>query len=382
MELYSSVSEKVTTVASSFKSSVGTMGASLAESSVGSFASLRAMVVAYSRARSAVYQAEGLLGPLIDLIVHRRRPRLPTDNPDLFQAAQAALLQLLIDDAERIAQGVYPIEVLLPENPIRHLFRIPNMFREGLAIARRRDHRDAHHFSNEAQELLRGLPEYYQRNFHYQGDGYLSDRSADLYEHQVEVLFGGAADAMRRLVIEPLREKFGPGDGEGLVFLELGAGTGRATRFVRMAFPRAKIVAIDLSGPYLKKAQAELSRWTRHDFIEADAAQLPFLDQSFDAVYSVFLFHELPLSERAKVLVEAMRVLKPGGFHGLVDSIQKCDRPELDTALEQFPIEFHEPFYKNYTLHPMEKLLAEAGVVNIKSQIGFLSKSVTGLKSS
>lgn len=340
----------------------------------------KAALDVYASLRSAVYQMEGLLGPAIELAILRRRPRLPTDDPELFRAARGALIELLQRDVERIVSGVIPIETLKPESPLRHLSRIPTMLLEGVAISRRRGSRQFHRFSNDAQELLTGLPEYYQRNFHFQGDGYLSERSAELYEHQVEVLFAGAADAMRRLILPPLRDRFAGSDGEGLSFLELGAGTGRATRFVRSAFPKAKIVALDLSAPYLKKAQRALAEFPRHDFVEGDAANLPFKSGAFDAVYSVFLFHELPMKERRAVVREAARVLKPGGFHGLVDSLQRGDVPSLDTALEQFPVQFHEPFYKNYTLHPMDELLRDGGVTDVRAETGFFSKALWGVQ--
>jgi len=47
-----------------------------------------------------------------------------------------------------------------------------------------------------------GYPSYYA-NFHHQTNGYFSDLSANLYDLQVEILFGGSADAMRRRIIAP-----------------------------------------------------------------------------------------------------------------------------------------------------------------------------------
>ena len=49
-------------------------------------------------------------------------------------------------------------------------------------------------------------PDYYLQNFHHQTDGYLSDHSAGIYDIQVEILFNGSADAMRRRIIKPLKE--------------------------------------------------------------------------------------------------------------------------------------------------------------------------------
>ena len=53
-------------------------------------------------------------------------------------------------------------------------------------------------------ERANGLPRYYQQNFHFQTDGYLSDHSARLYDFQVESLFAGTADVMRRRAYVPI----------------------------------------------------------------------------------------------------------------------------------------------------------------------------------
>ncbi len=338
-------------------------------------------LAAYSLARSALFQTESFIGPAVELIVNGRLSKTAVTDRVLFRAARDSMMALMKQDIANITEGLYPVEVLKPGNPLKHLMRIPTLFREVFAISRRRGTKSAHRFSKKAQELLKGLPEYYQRNFHFQDDGYLSDKSADLYEHQVEILFAGSADAMRRMIIGPMKKHFGSDhDGSGLTFLEIGAGTGRATRFVRLAFPKAKIVAVDLSAPYLRKAQRELSEFNHHDFVEANASDLAFKDETFDAVYSVFLFHELPRVERQAVIRESQRVLKVGGFHGLVDSLQLGDKPAFDEALELFPQNFHEPFYKNYIQNPIQTDLAGSGVVLTDVSNQFFSKCVCGEK--
>jgi ubiquinone/menaquinone biosynthesis C-methylase UbiE len=341
---------------------------------------LRTALQAYSFARSAVFQTESLMRPALEFAITRKRPRLPFDDKELFRSIQSSMRRLADDDIEAIVRGDYPAEVLKPESPLAHLRRMPKLLRDGIELTKRKNRHEAQEFSPEATDLLSELPEYYRRCFHYQNDGYMSDVSAEIYEHQVEVLFGGTADAMRRLILVPMRKHFGSTDGKGLRFLELGAGTGRATKFVRLAFPKAKIVAVDLSAPYLKKAQQVLAEYPRHDFLEADAAELPFQGESFDAVYSVFLFHELPRDERKRVLKETKRLLKPGGFTGMVDSLQLDDTPEFNEALEQFPREFHEPFYKDYIKHPIEKHFEETGFQGVKTATGFFSKVTTASK--
>lgn len=338
---------------------------------------------AYSRARSASFTLEYLLLQSLSYLVPSAltggKPK-PAKNENLpvnwerTHRVRRDLADFLRQDSLKIAQGVYPLSVLYPESPIRHLKRIPQLVADGFAIHRRRMHGRTTEFDPRAREWLEGLPKYYRRNFHFQSSGYLSRRSAEVYEHQVELLFQGSADAMRRLILPPLRKRFGNTDGEGLRFLEIGAGTGRATRFVHLAFPKARIVAVDLSDPYLHVARKNLAGLSRIDLLQADGARLPFRDSEFDAVFSVFLFHELPRQARVEVLTESHRVLKKNGFIGFVDSLQTGDKALFDPLLEEFPKQFHEPFFRDYISNPMEGLLKKCKFGALQSATGFSSK--------
>jgi ubiquinone/menaquinone biosynthesis C-methylase UbiE len=334
----------------------------------------------YARLRTLAFTAERLTLPIIQTVLEQRAPRfLRTENPELFRAERESILRLLTEDVENIRKGIYPLSVLTPESPRRHLLRIPRLFLDGLFSAYRRQKRVSKAFSKEAYDQLSEVPDYYRRNFHFQQDGYLSTYSAELYDHQVEVLFTGAAHAMRRLLLPPLKNHLNS-EGEGCKFLELAAGCGSATRFVKLTFPKAHITGIDLSEPYLKKAKRDLAHFTRLDFLKADAAQLPFHDSQYDVVYSVFLFHELPREEREKVFQESFRMLKPGGVTLVVDSLQINDVPVMNPALEQFPLDFHEPFYKSYIETPLKDLLQNAGFKVLSENYGFYSKVVMAQK--
>ena len=52
----------------------------------------------------------------------------------------------------------------------------------------------------------------------------------------------------------------------------------------------------------------------------------------------------------------------------------------MDWALEQFPVDFHEPFYKNFVETPLEKDFAAAGLELKNSHTGFFSKSLAAEK--
>jgi ubiquinone/menaquinone biosynthesis C-methylase UbiE len=91
-------------------------------------------------------------------------------------------------------------------------------------------------------------------------------------------------------------------------------------------------------------------------------------------VFSVFLFHELPRSVREKVLKETFRVLSKGGLVGICDSIQQNDDSAVNGVLENFPKDYHEPFYKDYTIWNTTEALANAGFEEVTSHHQLLSK--------
>ena len=103
-----------------------------------------------------------------------------------------------------------------------------------------------------------GMPAYYAQNFHYQSGGYLTEKSAKLYDVQVETLFMGAAGAMRRQAI-PAIAKFVRGrDQRQLKLLDVACGSGRFLHQLAQAFPAMQMTGIDLSQAYLQEAARHL----------------------------------------------------------------------------------------------------------------------------
>jgi ubiquinone/menaquinone biosynthesis C-methylase UbiE len=334
----------------------------------------------FSLARAAHYSVQAYAMSFVDLVATGKKRDLPKDYFTHMKEALPKIQALLKQDSDNIAAGLYPVDVLTPENPLKHTLRVPRLIEDAWSSIRRRQNKVTDAFDKESEEFLSDLPDYYKRNFHYQTGGYMSKASADLYEQQVEILFSGAADAMRRLILPHLKEKLKSEDGEGLHFLEIASGTGRLTKFMAMAFPKAQITCLDLSPYYLQRAKKNLSQFKRINFTAGNAEKMNFKDATFDAVFSCFLFHELPRKSRETVMKESLRVLKSGGAFGFVDSLQKNDDEDFNWALERFPIDFHEPFYKDYTLNPIEDLMHTLGIHEISRSIGFLSKTAVGLK--
>jgi len=94
--------------------------------------------------------------------------------------------------------------------------------------------------------------------------------------------------------------------------LETAAGTGVLTRALAAALPPgARIVATDLNPPMIEWARARQKDDARIEWRPADALNLPFDDDSFDAVLCQFGVMFFP--DRVAGYRQARRVLRPGG---------------------------------------------------------------------
>ncbi|MBY0453003.1 MAG: class I SAM-dependent methyltransferase [Bdellovibrionaceae bacterium] len=335
-------------------------------------------IYAYSWLRSLNFTVQGALLPYIDRLATLEKREAPKDFKQHMIEALPKINALLLQDAENIAAGYYPADVLRPENLWSHAKRWPLIIEEAFASAKRRKNNINKNFDLDTENIVIETPEYYARNFHFQNSGYLSSESARLYEHQVEMLFSGAANAMRRLILVDLKKRLGSSDGEGLNFLELGGGTGALTQFIALAFPKANVTCVDLSPYYLQEAKRKLHRFKRINFMKANAEDLPFKDGTFDVVYSCYMFHEIPPAVRRKIMTESVRVAKSNALIGVVDSLQHDDDADFEWALKQFPIDFHEPFYKSYIENSLQDLFVQTGLLEVEKKIGFLTKSVLG----
>lgn len=102
-----------------------------------------------------------------------------------------------------------------------------------------------------------------------------------------------------------LTRLLGPGSGK---CLDLGCGTGIAiSDLTNLGWT---VVGVDISEDQLRVAR-EKTHDVAVDFMQADATNLPFPDESFDAVVSMFTHTDF--DDSAGVFAEVYRVLRPGG---------------------------------------------------------------------
>ena len=108
--------------------------------------------------------------------------------------------------------------------------------------------------------------------------------------------------------------------GEGSYVLDVGCGAGVTPSFIAKKYG-CKVVGVDISEGMIQKSQERAKREGVADRVEfrvADAQDLPFEDDLFDAVIteSVTAFPE----DKQKAVDEYARVTKPGGYVGLNES--------------------------------------------------------------
>ena len=108
--------------------------------------------------------------------------------------------------------------------------------------------------------------------------------------------------------------------------LDVGCGSGAVSIAVAKRNPQASGVGVDRWGAeyasYSKQlcennAKAEGVSNTR--FQQGDATRLEFPDETFDAVTSNYVYHNIPSSDRQAILLETLRTLKKGGTFAIHD---------------------------------------------------------------
>jgi demethylmenaquinone methyltransferase / 2-methoxy-6-polyprenyl-1,4-benzoquinol methylase len=151
---------------------------------------------------------------------------------------------------------------------------------------------------------------------------------ADRYDLMNDLMSGG----LHRLWKDDLVVMLGPPKGpRPCRLLDIAGGTGDiALRFIKAGGPECRAVICDISPHMLDAARRKLDGQGQAapiDLVEANAESLPFPDKSFDACTIAFGIRNVTHIDRA--LVEAYRVLKPGGRF-LCLEFSQVDVPILD----------------------------------------------------
>jgi SAM-dependent methyltransferase len=146
-----------------------------------------------------------------------------------------------------------------------------------------------------------------------------------------------ASDEPNRFYIQFYHRTATQADLNGAQVLEVSCGHGGGASYLVRTLRPASYTGLDLNPAGVAFCR-ERHNLPGLDFVEGDAENLPFVDQSFDAVINVEASHCYPRFPR--FLAEVARVLRPGG-HFLYADVRPRNRfAAWDAALAAAPCEW------------------------------------------
>ena len=123
--------------------------------------------------------------------------------------------------------------------------------------------------------------------------------------------------------------------------LDVGCGSGALGIAVGKRNPQAEIVGIDRWGKEyasfskgLCESNAKAEGVTGITFRQGDATHLDFPDETFDAVVSNYVYHNIP-GNRQQYLLETLRTLKKGGVFALHDIFSRSKYGDMQAFVQK-----------------------------------------------
>jgi len=127
---------------------------------------------------------------------------------------------------------------------------------------------------------------------------------------------------------------------EGGKCLDVGCGSGALAIAVAKRNPKAQVTGIDRWGKEyasfnkpLCESNAQAEGVENVIFRQGDATKLAFADETFDAVASNYVYHNIPSKDRQAILLETLRTLKKGGTFAIHDIFSKGKYGDMDAFL-------------------------------------------------
>lgn len=209
------------------------------------------------------------------------------------------------------------------------------------------------------------LPAWYTDvDIHLQPDGiWSSDQAARVYELGAKLVMLGENDdyLFHRLFVDTAVP-----DGKYRRIVDLGCGFGKSTRPFKQRWPDADVIGVDLAAPVLRLAHRQaVAAGLPIRYLQRDARRTGLESGSADLVTGTMLLHELPPDVLGEVMLEAGRLLAPGGLLRMLD-FQPTGDPVRDLAMVEHGERNNEPYLPMLFTTDVLQLCRDAGLVDAR----------------
>ncbi len=157
--------------------------------------------------------------------------------------------------------------------------------------------------------------------------------------------------------------------------LDIGCGMGHNVLPIAKAFPDAGVIAIDTGVPMLRYGHARAMDlgYKNVTFMQMDASNTPFEDESFDWIQSTMFLHETGGKSIYNIMKEVYRLLKPGGLTLHIEQPQYTDdMSEYEKFMRDWDaLNNSEPYWsKMHDIDPAELMVSSGFKKEDFMQIG------------
>ena len=184
-----------------------------------------------------------------------------------------------------------------------------------------------------------------------------------------------ARDEKYRYCIQLYQHSLDRLDVKGKTLLEIGCGRGGGASYMARYMPFKKVTAIDYSSNAIalcRKTHSERNL----EFLEGDALNIPFNDNSYDIVLNVESSHCYP--DIPKFLSEVKRVLKPGGFFVWTDLYPETMTQKYENVFNEAGLQKVKAYdiTENVLRALDNKAINDAKKEIIRNQIPFIIRNI------
>ncbi|MBR2732258.1 MAG: class I SAM-dependent methyltransferase [Clostridia bacterium] len=168
---------------------------------------------------------------------------------------------------------------------------------------------------------------------------------------------------------------------EGGKGLDVGCGSGALTIACAKRNPGAAFIGIDRWGKEyasynkpLCESNAKAEGVTNVKFMRGNAVKLGFSDETFDAVVSNYVYHNIP-GDRQAYLLETLRTLKKGGRFAIHDTFSKAKYGDMQAFIKKLKEMGYAEIRLNSTTEGLFMKKGESGWMGLSN-----SALLTGIK--